>query len=511
MARISTYETIDGDNISRDDLIVGSQRLGIDINGPIYKTKSYRVGDLADFFGINVDAVATQLGSYTDGVWGWSSALATQTLSVVTTAGFASASYITNLEAQVGTFNADGSLTLTEAFANQVLNVTTTTEYASTSFATNLASSLGTYNADGTLASLSSSFADNVLSTMNTSSLASASSVTQLTATLTNDYRTTTATNTQINESVATETSARASAVTALNTSINIKPNIIRATSAPSIIDQVTDGTGQSGNITTTQDPAMGSLWIDISTTAVTAADGSTSQEPKNEMYVLQGSAGSASWLKTQDASLLNVVTSAATATSSLTTLTTADIAKAEQLTKLNAQFTLDQSDPPLITGVAGVISTANNDVRNTAIATANSASATREANLSATAVKVFKQTTPPNIVPAATGSAALSGSHTDTNSLAHNAVTGDRVVGQTVTGTGISGDVVIIEITDANNIVVSSPQTIASGVVLSFNKPKTPTIGSLWYDTTLIEVIVPESESAGVITESTAEDLPKN
>ena len=45
----------------------------------------------------------------------------------------------------------------------------------------------------------------------------------------------------------------------------------------------------------------------------------------------------------------------------------------------------------------------------------------------------------------------------------------------------------------------------------MSFNKPKPPTIGSLWYDTTLIEVIVPESESAGVITESTAEDLPKN
>ena len=103
MARISTYEKIDGDNISRNDLIVGSQLLGIDINGPMYETKSYRIGDLADFFGINVDAITTQLGSYTDGVWGYSSALATQTLSVVSTAGYASATSVSQLSANVST------------------------------------------------------------------------------------------------------------------------------------------------------------------------------------------------------------------------------------------------------------------------------------------------------------------------------------------------------------------------------------------------------------------------
>ena len=512
MARINTYER--DTSISGLDLLVGSE-FYLDSGVPKYRTKNYNINDLSTFFGLNTNGINSRLSSYLgvlneDGSFTYSSSFASQTLSTVATAGYASASFVTNLGAIVGTLNADGTLSqLSQAFADQVLNVTSSTKFASTSFATNLAGSFGTYNADGSIAALSSSFANNVLSTMNTSSLASASSVTQLTATLSNDYRTTTATNTQINESVATETSARASSITTLNSSISIKPNILRATSAPTITQRITAGSGQSGAVTTAQDPAMGSLWIDITQAAYTGGGDNT--RPKNEMYVLQGSFGSAAWLKTQDSSLLNTITSAATATSELSTLNTANIAKAAQITKLNAQFTLDSSDPPLITGVAGVISTANNDVKNTAIATANSASATREANLSATAVKVFKQTSAPSVTVASSGSAALSGSHANTNSLAHNSVSGTRVVGQTVTGTGISDNVVIISITDANNIIVSSPQTIASGVTLSFAKPQAPLSGSLWYDTTAVSVVVPQSESNGQVTLQTTTDVPKN
>jgi len=50
MARISTYKRIDGDDISSNDLMVGSKDLGIDINGPIYETRSYRLLDLQAFF-----------------------------------------------------------------------------------------------------------------------------------------------------------------------------------------------------------------------------------------------------------------------------------------------------------------------------------------------------------------------------------------------------------------------------------------------------------------------------
>lgn len=411
MARISTYETIDGDNISRNDLIVGSQRLGIDINGPIYETKSYRIGDLADFFGINVDAITTQLGSYTDGVWGWSSALATQTLSVVSTAGYASATSVSQLSTNVAT-----------------------------------------------------------------------------------NYSTTSASTTQINQAVATETLARASAVTALNSSISLKPNTIRATSAPAITQRIVDG---GGNITTAQDPAMGSLWIDISTTAVTDSSGNVTQEPKNELYVLQGSAGSAAWLKTQDASLLNVITSAATATSSLSTLTTADIAKAEQLTELEAQFTVESDGT--ISGVdpSKTIAAATNTARNTAIATANKASATRENNLTANVQKVFNQNSAPSVTLATQMTANVNSATTDSVDLVIDGQSSGTIVeGMVITGSGISGDVVVITVTNQNTLVLSSPQTLANNAVLTFNKAQSPPVNSLWYDTTDVSRVIKNAET---------------
>jgi len=391
MARINTYQ-VDND-ISDNDIIIGSEYNGVTSTGiPIYKTKNYRIGDIGDFLGLSTNAISTHLGSFnSDGSFSYSSSFASQTLSTVATAGYAAATAVTSLSATVVT---------------------------------------NKNSADASFVQVNSSIA--------TETSARSSSVTQLTATLTNDYRTTTATNTQINESVATETSARASAVTTLNSSISIKPNILRATSAPSITQRITAGSGQSGAVTTAQDPAMGSLWIDTTATAVTAANGSVSQQPKNEFYVLQGSFGSAAWLKSQDASLLNTITSAATATSNLSTLTTADQARAAQVTKLNAQFTFSGGN---INGVAGALNTSINTASSNAVSatassldklealfqfdgsgnvngltgstiissaiatsetnavsTANSARATAQDNLVATISKVFRQNDAPAV-----------------------------------------------------------------------------------------------------------------
>ena len=345
MARINTYER--DTDVSGLDLLVGSE-FYLDSGVPKYRTKNYSVNDLSTFFGLNAGNINSRLSTYLgvlneDGSFTYSTAFANQSLSVIATAGYASASFVTNLGAIVGTLNANGTLSqLSQAFADQVLNVTSSTKFASTSFATNLASSFGTYNADGSIAVLSSSFADNVLSTMNTSSLASASYVTNLSSSLGtfNADGTLASLSSSFADNVFstmnTSTLASAASVTTLNAELILKPSITRAATAPSIQQEVQN---VSGAVTTPQSPPNGSMWIDISTTTVTAADGSTSQQPKNEMYVLAGSAGSVAWTLTKDATLLNTITSLATAEQSLTTVSNAQGATATFATNLAANF----------------------------------------------------------------------------------------------------------------------------------------------------------------------------
>ena len=463
MARINTYER--DTSVSGLDLLVGSEYY-LDSGVPKYRTKNYSVNDLSTFFGLNTSAINSRLSSY------------------------------------LGVLNEDGTFTYSTAFANQALTTVATAGYASASFVTNLGAIVGTLNADGTLVSFSQALADQTLSTVASVGYAASTDLTQLSANVSNNYSTTSASTTQINQAVATETSARASAITTLNTSISIKPNIIRAVSAPNITQQITDGAGQSGNITTTQDPAMGSLWIDIE--QVTYPGGGSSTKPKNEMYVLQGSAGSASWLKTQDLSLLNVITSAATATSSLSTLTTADIAKAEQLTELEAQFTVESDGT--ISGVdpSKTIAAATNTARNTAIATANKASATRENNLTANVQKVFNQNSAPSVTLATQMTANVNSATTDSVDLAIDGQSSGTIVeGMVITGSGISGDVVVITVTNQNTLVLSSPQTLANNAVLTFNKAQSPPVNSLWYDTTDVSRVVKNAETGADTTTS--------
>ena len=345
MARINTYER--DTSVSGLDLLVGSE-FYLDSGVPKYRTKNYSVNDLSTFFGLNAGNINSRLSTYLgvlneDGSFTYSTAFANQALTTVATAGYASASFVTNLGAIVGTLNADGTLSqLSQAFADQVFNTTATTRFASTSFATNLAGSFGTYNADGSIAALSSSFANNVLSTMNTSSLASASYVTNLSSSLGtfNADGTLASLSSSFADNVFstmnTSTLASAASVTTLNAELILKPSITRAATAPSIQQEVQN---VSGAVTTPQSPPNGSMWIDISTTAVTDSNGNVTQQPKNEMYVLAGSAGSVAWTLTKDATLLNTITSLATAEQSLTTVSNAQGATATFATNLAANF----------------------------------------------------------------------------------------------------------------------------------------------------------------------------
>ena len=345
MARINTYER--DTSVSGLDLLVGSE-FYLDSGVPKYRTKNYSVNDLSTFFGLNAGSINSRLSTYLgvlneDGSFTYSTAFANQALTTVATAGYASASFVTNLGAIVGTLNADGTLSqLSQAFADQVFNTTATTRFASTSFATNLAGSFGTYNADGSIAALSSSFANNVLSTMNTSSLASASYVTNLSSSLGtfNADGTLASLSSSFADNVFstmnTSTLASAASVTTLNAELILKPSITRAATAPSIQQEVQNGLGA---VTTPQSPPNGSMWIDISTTAVTDSNGNVTQQPKNEMYVLAGSAGSVAWTLTKDATLLNTITSLATAEQSLTTVSNAQGATATFATNLAANF----------------------------------------------------------------------------------------------------------------------------------------------------------------------------
>jgi len=443
MARISTYSTDLDLNVN--DKLVGSERY-IEAGVTKFRTKNYRIGDLSTFFGLNSESINNRLSAYMgvlneDGSFTYSQAFANQALTTIATAGYASASFVTNLGAEVGTLNADGTLaSLSQAFANQVLNVTSSTKFASTSFATTLAGSFGTYNPDGSIASLSTSFADSVLSTMNTSSLATASSVVSLNSRLNIILP---GGGTVLSESFAqsvlttmnTATLALASDTTRLSSKLNITPNTTRATSAPTItqalsstaqvngatvkstslavdnissggsvsVGNILSGTGIIGHVevesispvvltnkqtlandvtitfTRPQTPAMGSLWVDTTlATFVGAVNNAT--RPKNQLYILQGSAGSAAWLLTQDTSLLDTKTGLATANESLSAVVTESGSTATKTISLGSKFGGFNAN----TGAFTFDSTASGFSEMTAHSDANSATSSKVTNLAA-------------------------------------------------------------------------------------------------------------------------------
>lgn len=313
MARISTYLT--DDDINVNDRLVGSEQY-IDSGVIKFRTKNYKVGDLATFFGISVGAVNTYLGAFNaDGSFSYSSAFATKVTTTTASQGFAAATDVTTLSATV------------------VSNKN---------------------SADASFTSVNSSIA--------TETSARSSAITSLTATVTNNKTTTDASAVTLTQAVANETSARASAVTSLNSSISSKPNIFRQTSVPTAL-------------------SAKDVWFDTD-------DG-------NRMYVStsvgDNQVTSGKWEETTDTRLANVVTSAASATTNISTLTNSDIAKASQITELNSQFTFNGTD---INGLAGstTISSAIATAETNAVSTADTARANAQTALVATISKVFRQ-----------------------------------------------------------------------------------------------------------------------
>ena len=181
MARISGYNN--DSELTGNDLLVGSSYEGLQNGSPKYITRTYKLSDLATYFGgfvnnIDLNDLINRVGDLEDGVdlisttvTNNTSAIATasQSLTVLTSDVLAQATFQTKLSATFGTFDDEGNLiSLSQAFADQVLQTTASDRYAKASFVTNLASSVGTYDEDGNLVTLSSGFVDQVISTVST-------------------------------------------------------------------------------------------------------------------------------------------------------------------------------------------------------------------------------------------------------------------------------------------------------------------------------------------------------
>ena len=204
MARISDFPL--DSNIGLNDILVGSEHNGIGANNrPIYVTKNYRIGDLANFFGLNVDTVAlntnklSSLATFNSD--GSLASLQNATVSLINTAttaaGFATASSVTAVGSRVDVIMPGGGSTVSEAFANQVFTTTTNSDFAASSEVTEIKSQF-TYNGDdinglanGTI--ISTAIATAETSAVSTADTARATAETALVATISKVFRQTSA------------------------------------------------------------------------------------------------------------------------------------------------------------------------------------------------------------------------------------------------------------------------------------------------------------------------------
>ena len=88
-----------------------------------------------------------------------------------------------------------------------------------------------------------------------------------------------------------------------------------------------------------------------------------------------------------------------------------------------------------------------------------------------------WTQLTDSTSFPASTATAKVNGATSSTTTLVVDNNTGTILVGMVVTGTGISGTVTVQTVTDQNNLVLSSSQSLSNNVDLTFTE-KSPTIG---------------------------------
>jgi hypothetical protein len=154
----------------------------------------------------SLNTLEASLTSYIDGEIA-SSSTAGITGSQLTTVleDYAEATDLTALEASIGTFDANGNLTaLSTAFANQVTSAVATDTFAEVTDLNELKAEIGTFDANGNLTGLSTAFSTELTDIIATENLASAQSVTDLTATVTQN-------NTTLSAGVSSNQSAIAS------------------------------------------------------------------------------------------------------------------------------------------------------------------------------------------------------------------------------------------------------------------------------------------------------------
>ena len=150
-----------------------------------------------------VSNLESTLRQYVDGEIA-SSSTAGITGSQLTTvlADYAEATDLTELQASIGTFDANGNITgLSTAFATQVTSAVATDTFAQVTDLDELKAEIGTFDADGNLTGLSTAFSTELTDIIATENLASAQSVTDLTATVTQN-------NTTLSAGVSTNQSA---------------------------------------------------------------------------------------------------------------------------------------------------------------------------------------------------------------------------------------------------------------------------------------------------------------
>lgn len=366
MARIKNY--IKDSNITNDDLLVGSSYEGQGQSGAVYRTRNYRLDDLAEYFSrnFNVDGVNYDLSQIAIDVGANTLAIATanQSLKTIADNELAQATFMTNLTATFGTFNDEGVLqSLSQSFADQVLQTTASDRYANAQFVTNLATSVGTFDENGNLLTIATSFADNIITTTSTDRFAESQFVNNLGAsfgTVGPDGSITTFSSEYLNTitAYADDNSATASKVENLNAVLNVlDENGLPTTTSSDYLDSITTYvdnnsataealqqlTTQVSNIPATirqdDEPAiydaennliypLGSIWVDTN--------------DNNALYILAEDVNqtpSVFWQATTSEALGSLIESTAQLQEDVNLLSNDQSALATKTTTLTAQF----------------------------------------------------------------------------------------------------------------------------------------------------------------------------
>jgi len=222
MARISNYKQ--DTELTASDRLVGSSYEGDGQTGPVYKTRTYTLGELNSYFStsvgdntaiaeneqaiaqarVDIDAVVDSLSavahflvdissSYNSydsnggNITSVSTAFANLIIQTTTSDRFATSQYVLDLFSSIADVDENGNVTsVSSSLIQQIIETLATGTFASATFTTNLASSFGTYDNDpesptyGRITAISESFANSILSTFNTDGFATASDLTTL-------------------------------------------------------------------------------------------------------------------------------------------------------------------------------------------------------------------------------------------------------------------------------------------------------------------------------------------